>query len=951
MMLARIALTLVAATGAEVVQNTLVVKYGMVNADGTWLRVPLVNGSLPGPTLRAQVGDTLETLVVNDMKKEVLSMGWVAMSQKNTNHMDGVPGVTEFPIQPAGGSRLYRFVVDKPGTFSYHAYVEIMKQTVFGLIIVTDPGEPLSYDADLVGIRPDGSAYPALVATDYYHLPTADLAAQLDNNIGDWIWAPQSILVNGQGLHDCGVAADSPYYFRCTWQCPAADLECIDEVRCSRSPRGPYISEERGSHAAYDALVATGLYDAGVQAAWSSKCLADHLLPWSGAVVDGVRVGEHGVAQSQFLNWGRPSGLACNASGGRDPRCLPDGTWPFKGMNKGRVYDHLRLANGTYDIHHFDQADLEAFGATCRPTRFYTGDYQPESNHNPFGLFSHSKQACDGSAQEEAKARAPTVYEVEAGKTYRLRAASLATLAYLSLVIEGHSMRLVQVDGRYVEPVDLDFLDLWIGQTYSVLVTASAEPGDYWIGLSPRHRGYTRIDPGRAILRYVTKNATGFATPAAPPEQRLPADASRPVPKWWDARRGGYNATVPRACPRAQHASVFDAGRDMLSCPGFYPAFNDQDISMRQQYQIRARSGMYALPALTDPGEPMAMLVQGMNVVDFEDIDTYKACASDYGGGGVAGTYVTAYSYRPSWDPKTSVFRPNTDLAGSMPRCGTHRWSVNNITYPKRRLNADTLKPLLQLAYEGQLSSVPGLVDVKRADETPYFQSFPAGWYETIDPSRLGRNHKESQGVSPASLETTNVMQFPLGKVFDVVMQNTVYLEFWVNALYGNKHSHRSGSNQHPYHAHGFDFWTLGYGEGNFNESAWNSVGDVSGAAGLDYGAGQIHFKNTQDPPLRNLAVNFAGGWTVLRVRADNPGAWLVHCTVMSHWHMGMGVVMAFGLDQLPQPSPFDDARSCPRQPGASNCSGEAGGGDVSYSACPLPLRILALAVAALSLP
>ena len=74
-----------------------------------------------------------------------------------------------------------------------------------------------------------------------------------------------------------------------------------------------------------------------------------------------------------------------------------------------------------------------------------------------------------------------------------------------------------------------------------------------------------------------------------------------------------------------------------------------------------------------------------------------------------------------------------------------------------------------------------------------------------------------SQGIYPASNELYNIMQFDNGEVFDVVMQNTLYLKYWTNALLGDKHNHRSGSNHHPYHSHGFKLWTLGYGEGNFD--------------------------------------------------------------------------------------------------------------------------------------
>ncbi|KAK9230653.1 hypothetical protein WN944_023625 [Citrus x changshan-huyou] len=40
-------------------------------------------------------------------------------------------------------------------------------------------------------------------------------------------------------------------------------------------------------------------------------------------------------------------------------------------------------------------------------------------------------------------------------------------------------------------------------------------------------------------------------------------------------------------------------------------------------------------------------------------------------------------------------------------------------------------------------------------------------------------------------------------------------------------------------------------------------------------------------------------GWTELRFRADNPGAWTFHCHIESHFYVGMGVVFAEGIERL----------------------------------------------------
>ena len=701
---------------------------------------------------------------------------------------------------------------------------------------------------------------------------------------------------------------------------------------------GPYIFEEMAfdrKFKSYNDLMASGLYTAQDEETWATLCGWDHIAPFLAGTAneltaDGRVIGSTGQRhQNQFNNWGRPTDGTCSAAQPKnqtcrtscnvsnpDPRCIEDKTWVFKGMNKDRIYDHLRNADGSYDIHHFDDADMAQFGAKCRPTRFYTGDLQPEGNHNPFGLWGQSRRQCRSTDQAAKLKESPAIIEVEYGKTYRLRVSSLATIVYLSMVIEGHSMTIVQVDGDYVEPVSTNFLDLWNGQSYSVLITANAtEQKDYWIGFTSRHRGYTRIDPGRMILRYVTRNSTTGVNTSVGTGIGLLPNTERPVPKYWDAAKtGAYldanSGVKPTACPKSLHKYIFDANN---TCPGFYPNVFDQDISMLQQFKLKARAGYYPLPALTDPTAKPVTIVQNMNANFFDGIASYNACADDYGSSGLVGNYVQAYSWignsiPEDYDVQYGRFRPNTDLAGAQSRCGKHRWSVNNVTRPRqfydesyKGSNSASL-PLLYHVYNKDFNSLTNVIDVKRPDETPYFTSFK--WYNSTDPSYLGGNQKEVIGIYPSSHELINVMKFPLNQVIDVVMQNTVYLRFWTNAFYGDKHNSRSGSNMHPYHAHGFDFWTLGYGEGNFNRTVWDSVMNVGiGVVPVAYDGGQIHHKNMVNPPRKNTSINFAGGWTVLRIKLDNPGIWEFHCTVQGHFLMGMGFYFGVDLDKIKRPS------------------------------------------------
>ncbi|XP_028552728.1 L-ascorbate oxidase-like isoform X1 [Dendrobium catenatum] len=96
----------------------------------------------------------------------------------------------------------------------------------------------------------------------------------------------------------------------------------------------------------------------------------------------------------------------------------------------------------------------------------------------------------------------PFVLTMVPGKTYRLRIASLASLSALNLEIEGHDMIIVEADGHYVDPVIVKNLNIYSGETYSIIVKADQDPSrNYWIGLNVISRK-PGTPTGTSILNY-----------------------------------------------------------------------------------------------------------------------------------------------------------------------------------------------------------------------------------------------------------------------------------------------------------------------------------------------------------------------------------------------------------------------------------------------------------------
>ena len=76
------------------------------------------NGTVPGPTIRVIEGDKLRVVVTNRMSVGT-AVHWHGMVLPQ--NMDGVPGVTQAPIEP-GQSMTYEFVATATGTHWYHSH-------------------------------------------------------------------------------------------------------------------------------------------------------------------------------------------------------------------------------------------------------------------------------------------------------------------------------------------------------------------------------------------------------------------------------------------------------------------------------------------------------------------------------------------------------------------------------------------------------------------------------------------------------------------------------------------------------------------------------------------------------------------------------------------------------------------------------------------------------------
>ncbi|XP_073007410.1 L-ascorbate oxidase [Typha latifolia] len=173
-----------------------------------------INGETPGPTIIAQQGDTIVVEVKNGLLTENTAIHWHGIRQIGTPWSDGTEGVTQCPILP-GETFTYRFVVDRPGTYLYHAHYGMQRSAgLNGMIRVTVPDgvvEPFTYNREY-----------SILLNDWWHKSSYEEATGLASIPLTWVGEPQSLLINGRGKFNCSLATSGV--------CNATNPECSSEV-------------------------------------------------------------------------------------------------------------------------------------------------------------------------------------------------------------------------------------------------------------------------------------------------------------------------------------------------------------------------------------------------------------------------------------------------------------------------------------------------------------------------------------------------------------------------------------------------------------------------------------------------------------------------------------------------------------------------------------------------
>lgn len=197
-------------------------------------------------------------------------------------------------------------------------------------------------------------------------------------------------------------------------------------------------------------------------------------------------------------------------------------------------------------------------------------------------------------------------FTFDQGKTYRLRISNVGLTSSINFRIEGHLMKLVEVEGSHTLQTMYSTLDIHLGQTYSVLVTADQPPKDYIIAVSTRFT--SPILSTTAVVHYSnSQSGVGSRPPPGGPTVQIDYSLNQARSVRWNLTASGprpnpqgsyhYGLVTPSRTIRLANSfqTVNGKKRYAVNSVSFIPA--DTPLKVADFYNI---PGVFSLGSIPD---------------------------------------------------------------------------------------------------------------------------------------------------------------------------------------------------------------------------------------------------------------------------------------------------------------------------------------------------------------
>ncbi|CAL2263447.1 unnamed protein product [Prunus armeniaca] len=215
------------------------------------------------------------------------------------------------------------------------------------------------------------------------------------------------------------------------------------------------------------------------------------------------------------------------------------------------------------------------------------------------------------------------LFVMKPGKTYKYRICNVGLKNTLNFRIQGHSMKLVELEGSHTVQNTYDSMDVHLGQCFSVLVTADKDPKDYYMVASTR---FTKsVLTGKGIIRY--ENGKGPASPELPKAPvgwawslnqfrsfrwNLTASAARPNPQ------GSYHygkINISRTIKLVNSASKVD-GKLRYAINGISHVDPETPLKLADYYKVYDKVFKFDTMKDTPPATAADKIIMEPNVVN-----------------------------------------------------------------------------------------------------------------------------------------------------------------------------------------------------------------------------------------------------------------------------------------------------------------------------------------------
>uniref|UniRef100_A0A0A0L0B1 Uncharacterized protein n=1 Tax=Cucumis sativus TaxID=3659 RepID=A0A0A0L0B1_CUCSA len=215
------------------------------------------------------------------------------------------------------------------------------------------------------------------------------------------------------------------------------------------------------------------------------------------------------------------------------------------------------------------------------------------------------------------------LFTMKPEKTYKYRVCNVGLKTSLNFRFQGHTMKLVEMEGSHTVQNDYQSLDVHVGQCFSVLVTANQEPKDYYMVASTRFIKNVLI--GKGIIRYT--NGKGPASPEIPKAPmgwawslnqfrtfrwNLTASAARPNPQ------GSYHygsINITRTIKLFNSATKVD-GKLRYAINGVSHVDPETPLKLAEYFEIAEKVFKYDMISDEGPTEGATAVTIAPNVVN-----------------------------------------------------------------------------------------------------------------------------------------------------------------------------------------------------------------------------------------------------------------------------------------------------------------------------------------------